>query len=358
MSNGGEIIGDIAQGALAARAVEPAHGEGKDAGHTRERACLNCGAPLIGSHCHLCGQAAHVHRTLGAFFHDLLHGVFHFEGKIWRTFPLLVWRPGKLTREYIDGRRASYVSPIALFLFVVFLSFAVFNSLGSPVNFTNTAPAGVQAGMGDAETEALKTQADLERQLADAKASKGGDIASLEEEVAKSKQAVEVIRAARSGKLPEQFAPADGSTSKEAADSLNAAWQHVRENPELIAYKLQNSAYKYAWLVIPLSVPFIWLLFPFSRRFHIYDHTVFVTYSVSFQLLLIALVGALTAWDAVGVTALWLMLYAPFHMYRQAREAYGLSRFGAWWRTWFLSGFAVLVLALFATGLTLYAAAG
>ena len=39
-----------------------------------------------------CGQAAHIHKTLGAFFNDLLHGVFHFEGKIWRTLPLLAWQ--------------------------------------------------------------------------------------------------------------------------------------------------------------------------------------------------------------------------------------------------------------------------
>ena len=42
MSTGGELIGDIAQGALTARALEPAHGEGDD-GHTHESACLNCG---------------------------------------------------------------------------------------------------------------------------------------------------------------------------------------------------------------------------------------------------------------------------------------------------------------------------
>ena len=62
---------------------------------------------------------------LRAFFHDLLHGVLHFEGKIWRTLPMLAWRPGELTRRYIDGERASFVSPIALFLFSVFLMFAV-----------------------------------------------------------------------------------------------------------------------------------------------------------------------------------------------------------------------------------------
>ena len=40
-------------------------------------------------------------------------------------------------------------------------------------------------------------------------------------------------------------------------------------------------------MLIPLSVPFLWLLFPFSRRFRLYDHTVFVTYSLSFMTLLV-----------------------------------------------------------------------
>ena len=83
-------------------------------GHTHEHACLNCGAALGGDYCSACGQHAHVHRTLSAFFHDLIHGVFHFEGKTWRTLPMLAWRPGELTRRYIEGERASFVSPMAL----------------------------------------------------------------------------------------------------------------------------------------------------------------------------------------------------------------------------------------------------
>jgi hypothetical protein len=76
--SGGEELGDLAQGALTARAVEPEHGEAAGDGRTHERACLNCGTALAGGYCYQCGQAAHVHRTLSAFFHDLLHGVFHF----------------------------------------------------------------------------------------------------------------------------------------------------------------------------------------------------------------------------------------------------------------------------------------
>ena len=355
MSGGGEIIGDIAQGALTARAFEPSHGEAAD-GHTHERACLNCGTVLIGSHCHACGQAAHVHRTLSAFFHDLLHGVFHFEGKVWRTLPLLAWQPGQLTREYIDGKRASYVSPIALFLFVVFLTFAVFNLLGSPIDFGNRSQPQVAKGVSDAKAEAQADVAKAEQELAAARAA-GRPTDALERKVKGARMAVETIEAAQGGKLPKAIANSDDPGEDEWVQVVNETWAKARENPELVVYKLQQSAYKYSWLLIPLSVPFVWLLFPFSRRFHLYDHTVFVTYSLSFMLLLLATMSVVAVWGNGGFLLGVLLFYAPFHMYRQLRGAYGLTRFGAWWRTWFLSFFAVVVLVLFATAMTALVAA-
>src|SRR5687768_7234608 len=108
-----EGIGDAATGGILARAVEPRAGEAD--GRTHKGACLNCGAPLAGEFCHACGQKAHVHRTLSAFGHDIAHSVMHFDGKLWRTLPLLAWHPGDLTRRYIHGERASFVSPMALF---------------------------------------------------------------------------------------------------------------------------------------------------------------------------------------------------------------------------------------------------
>src|SRR5215212_1678685 len=118
-----EGIGEAVTGGMIAHAVEPDHGEAGP----HDEACLNCGAELEGAYCHRCGQKGHVHRTLAGFWHELVHGVFHFDGKIWRTLPLLAWRPGELTRRYVAGERARFVSPIALFLFTVFLMFAVFS---------------------------------------------------------------------------------------------------------------------------------------------------------------------------------------------------------------------------------------
>lgn len=130
MSGDIAAAGDFITGALAARSVEPHAGESREHGHGL---CLNCGTRLIGAHCHACGQSGHVHRTIGAIGHEIAHGVFHFEGKIWRTLPMLVWRPGDLTRRYVAGERARFVSPLAVFLFTVFLMFATISALGGDI---------------------------------------------------------------------------------------------------------------------------------------------------------------------------------------------------------------------------------
>jgi hypothetical protein len=122
-----EAAGEIVTGGLLGRAMEPRSGEGHGARHDM---CLNCGTALTGPHCHHCGQAGHVHRSLGAIGHEIVHGVFHFEGKFWRTLPLLAWRPGDLTRRYVAGERARFVSPMAIFLFSIFAMFAVFSFAG------------------------------------------------------------------------------------------------------------------------------------------------------------------------------------------------------------------------------------
>ena len=111
-----EAVGDAVTGGMLAPRGRAAAGEARD-GHTHETNCLNCGTALAGPYCHACGQKAHVHRSLARLLPRFPAGVLNFEGKIWRTLPMLAWRPGELTRRYIDGERARFVSPIALFLF-------------------------------------------------------------------------------------------------------------------------------------------------------------------------------------------------------------------------------------------------
>ena len=340
----GEGLSDAATGGALARAAEPGHGEG--GGHTHEAACLNCGAALDGAYCPACGQRAHVHRTLGAFFHDLVHGVLHFEGKTWRTLPLLAWNPGKLTREYIDGRRASYVSPIALFLFVVFFSFALFNALGgSEVLGPQGDPLSQAKAAYTSNEQRLDRLRDERESAAGAAAQAAIDrrIRNLEED----QQGLKMVLGNVGSEFEKDFKAGFEKSPLPEGNSLTEAVERVQANPQLAIYKLQTNAYKYSWMLIPLSVPFVWLLFPFSRQFGGYDHTVFATYSIAFMIALVALASLLGYFDAGGFGFL-LLLYAPVHMYRQLRGTYGLGRGAALWRMLALSLFAWVAIALFA----------
>ncbi|WP_298192132.1 DUF3667 domain-containing protein [Novosphingobium sp.] len=339
-----QVLGDAIGAGLTARAFEPEAGEGED-GHTHESACLNCNTPLIGSHCHNCGQTAHVHRTLGAFFHDLLHGVFHFEGKIWRTLPLLALRPGRLTREYIDGRRASYVSPLALFLFSVFVMFAVIQQTAGELDLDKDKQVQINVGLSKGTQEVERSLNASRARLAAAEA-KGVDTDDLETEVAQQERALAAMRRLGGEKL-----------SSTGFSILDEVIDETKSNPKLALYKMQSHAYKYSWALVPISVPFLWLLFPFSRRFHLYDHTVFVTYSLSFMTLLFAASMVASAIGAESLGGL-LALVPPLHMYKQLRGTYGVSRFGAFLRTGALLVFAFTALVIYLVVIAAEAGAG
>jgi hypothetical protein len=99
--------------------------------------------------------------------------------------------------------------------------------------------------------------------------------------------------------------------------------------------------------LIPISVPFVWLLFLFSRRFGLYDHTVFVTYSLCFMMLLLVAGTLIGLVSSTIASLLWLL--PPFHMYRQLRGTYCVGRWGAGWRAAALTLFAWIAIGLFAS---------
>jgi hypothetical protein len=79
--------------------------------------CPNCGTALSRHYCPECGQkAAPLNPTFRDLFHDFTHELLHVDGRIFRSVRLLLIRPGFLTREYFQGRKARYVSPIRLYL--------------------------------------------------------------------------------------------------------------------------------------------------------------------------------------------------------------------------------------------------
>jgi len=363
MSGDIDSIGAAVTAGLAGAAVEPARGMAAEKGGPRR--CFNCGTSLVGAHCHRCGQKADIHRSFGAIGHDLVHAIFHFEGKLWNTLPLLVWRPGDLTRRYIHGERASFISPLALFLFAVFLTYAVLAMVGSGSGLSDQM---AKAAAEQTRRNALQTSFRAEVERIDTRLAAAGatdaEKASLADERATLERSAQYLGIARDLTDEERAAgppvledPVEQVTSsadfltRTKIDSgvpfIDKALQKAWANPGLLLYKLQANAYKFAWALIPLSLPFLWLLYPFSRRFHTYDHFVFITYSISFMLLLFVVVRLFNMTifgETISVAALF---YVPFHMYRQLRGAYRSSRFGAIVRAILLLNFSLFAVIAF-----------
>jgi hypothetical protein len=326
-------------------------------------ACRNCGAMVTGKFCSECAQPAHIHRSLLSLTHDVLHSVFHFDGKLWRTVPALVLHPGELTRRYIDGERARFVSPMALFLFTVFTMFAVFSFVGDVALTAGNDITDVESSHRTAIETTDRKISDLRQRLADPGLA-SDQHAAIERQIAdlESWRAVtQALSFGRDGsstesqketKAPESARP--GSTL-----GLNQVMEALKNNPRLLLYKLKTNGYKFSWALVPMSIPFMWLLFFWRRDIHLYDHAVFVTYSISFMMLL-AILSVLLG--AAGVssdfTEALLFFVPPVHIYRQLRGAYGLSRASALARLFFVLIAAVLVLGLFMMLLLLIGALG
>ncbi len=88
--------------------------------------CLNCGHPLDLSdkYCPNCSQANSTKKlTLLDFFEEFFSNYFSYDSKLWQTLAALLLKPGKITREYIAGKRLSYTNP---FRFLLSLSIIYF----------------------------------------------------------------------------------------------------------------------------------------------------------------------------------------------------------------------------------------
>ena len=374
MSNDIEALGGLVTGSLIAGAIDRDRGAAGDA----QGACLNCGTALKGRFCDNCGQPGHVHRTLGHVFEEFLHGVLHFDTKAWRTLPLLLFKPGKLTRDYVYGKRARYIAPFALFLFTIFVMFFTFSFMGMPELGNDAFKADTKTEeIAEAKADLAKAERDLaarEKALATARSdpsSQPGDVGSLTGEVAAASAAVDVARGAIAiAEARPEDDPADPNVRKSdgswqdniryavesgqldinmGSATLNERTRKALLNPDLTLYKMQQKAYKLSFLLVPLSLPFLWLLFPFRRSITLYDHTVFALYSLSFMSLLFVIMALLYRFGgAPGVQMAQLLFFVPpVHMYLQLKGAYALGWLSALWRTFWLVTFSQIVLALY-----------
>ena len=276
------------------------------------QACANCGAHLQGAFCHACGQRGHLHGRLWHLIEEFAEGIAHFDGRLWRTLPLLAFNPGRLSREWRQGRRIRYVAPLHVFLFATFLLFVIPNFTGRHLI---TLPDAMQV------QEAL-----------DGEAPPTGSPTGMTVNVD----------------------AADGARAEQLGEGLLKRMQKVAENNEFYAYKIESLAYKLSFITVPISVVILAALLAFRRGYTLYDHAVVALYGIGFLTLLVAFYSLLPSAAQAQITgALFVVIgvHAALHL----RGAYGLSWAGAILRTGVLGvlsgvGFLMFLLGVVALG--------
>lgn len=89
--------------------------------------CKNCSTEIEGEYCHFCGQRYHDHKeSFGELTYEFISDFLHFDSRFFRTVLPLIFQPGKLTKNYNEGKQRSQFHPIRLYLFSSFVYFFLF----------------------------------------------------------------------------------------------------------------------------------------------------------------------------------------------------------------------------------------
>jgi len=88
--------------------------------------CKNCSELLTAVYCSTCGQKeTKDNRSLKVLLGDLFYNLFYLDNRIWLSIRYLLFKPGRMTKDYLLGKRKRYLAPISLFLFINLVFFLV-----------------------------------------------------------------------------------------------------------------------------------------------------------------------------------------------------------------------------------------
>ena len=273
--------------------------------------CANCGAPLAGPWCHACGQKGEeFHRSIWRLIPEAFEGLTNFDSRFWNTVPRLIVRPGRLTREYLEGRRASQIPPFRLFLVVLVLVFFA-GGLAADRNNTNFKLANPDDPM-VTKNMSPKDKAEYEK-----------GIAQVQAQLAADTPAAAKATVPGAAPTPDQAAP-----KRHSGRNLWAKGQlrKAMQNPTAFFQAMQEWGPRFAILMLPVAALMLSVLFIFKRGVYVFDHLIFSMHSLSFLGLLLTVIF-LASIFVDG--AWWLLLVAPVHLFIHMRGAYRTSVLGA-----------------------------
>lgn len=313
--------------------------------------CANCQTPLIGQHCHACGQLAEdFHKSIWKLTVEAVESLLHLDGRLFSTLPELLRRPGRLTREYLDGKRASQVAPFRMFLVILLIAFFVGHAAskaggdkheaadaeshapaaaaadGTTVSTDHSTSRRIRPGSPEAlayEREVMAdpdlTEAEKQTQISAAR----GDWLAFSRHLADN---VSEQTGEAAASIPATETNPDAQKLRNFEHWFNSRMEAVRSDPARFYLILEIWAHRVAILALPVSALMLTLLFAFNRRYYVFDHVIFSMHSLSFQLLLLIVIMGLSI--VTGPVAWWLLWLAPVHLFLHMKGTYQRSAIG------------------------------
>lgn len=317
----------------------------------KEKDCLNCGAEVQGRYCGVCGQENIVTQqnfwSLGKHF---IYDLFHFDGKFFDTLKYLITKPGRVPKEYVAGRRISYLDPIRMYLFTSALFFLVFFTF----NTVNVNGGKNWSGRLSA-AERLAVAKDLR-----AKES-GGSLDSFERKaidmLLDSTQRIYIQKADSTDTDSiihfngdaYTFTPKERTPTAIADSALKEKnWlkrlfmrkftdieNRYDDGNDALRMLMEQFVHRIPYMLF-LSLPFfaliLKLLYMRRKGFYYHEHIIFTLYHYIFSFLLMLLllgVAKLADWlesSLLGFVVFAIIIYEMIYLYKGMRNFYGQSR--------------------------------
>lgn len=370
--------------------------------------CSNCGTKLAGPVCHSCGQTADsFHRPVWDLIMEVLDGLLGIEGRLWRTVPPLVFRPGWLTRQYLSGVRARFVLPFRLYLTASVLFFLLMFSVNNfqPDSAPEIDPVIVeetQKGLDQAQEELEGMREELESAgipsgvaaMMEEQAQRGIEAASEEVEATANDAEAEAARneAFRRETIDTLCATLTPEDCPEATEMLEQADQDpneeglqledgvsinlagseelplevrrflrqntenvIEDNGQRLMEDFQRWIPRVMFVMLPIYALLLAVTHFYKRGYFYYDHLVVSLHFHAFLFFLFILMMGLSQLIGIGASLLILFIWSNYYLYRIHRLVYSHGRFSSILRTIFMD-FAYLFFLILGAGVAMFIA--
>jgi len=315
---------------------------------SESRNCLNCGTNLRGQYCGHCGQRSRSRLiSLWELVSDAFGDLFEVDSRLWRTIVPLVFRPGRLTRDYLEGKRARFMPPFRMYLVLslVFFIVAFFDPREELSLLYEPPPP-------EATTEAGNTQDSEDAEDED----DGGLVIAFDNEgnAIESEGDCDVEDSDVEG-VPDFLA------RRLTPERLEQVCKQVHaDSGKSLMEKVVNNVPTALIVLLPLMALVLKALYPLSRRYYV-EHLLFFVHLHAFLFLLITLqilFARLAGMLAIPETATVLTIvatsiYAPVYLFVALRRVHGQGRFVTFLRSIvltlaYIAGFSTIIAITFA----------